>query len=219
MPKKPSIKVQDIINSPLFAGVPPKFLKNVPKYCTVQEVAQGTTIIKEGDKGDSMFIVIQGQVDVFKGPKMVKLATLGSGVFVGEGALVSGAPRNATVVAASPVKLAYFDKAGFDKLVIIHSAIPLTLMKTHNERCKDTVRKVNSAKSKSFIAIVAVGVIMLLKNSPSLLPIPELQPLLEQITGLIPDQFMALAGPSAIVGFLKLQKLDMGDLVSKLDKI
>jgi hypothetical protein len=30
---------------------------------------------------------------------------------------------------------------------------------------------------------------------------------------------MALAGPGAIVGFLKLQKLDMGDLVSKLDKI
>lgn len=218
MPKKPSIKVQDIINSPLFAGVPPMFLKNVPKYCTVQEVAQGTTMIKEGDTGDSMFIIVQGQVDVFKGPKMIKLATLGSGVFVGEGALVSGAPRNATVVAASPVKLAHFDKAGFDKLVTIHSAIPITLMKTHTERCKSVVKTNGNVfgKSKKVIGVFAIlGAILFIKYGGDAFNIESLK----NISKLIPDEFMALFGPLTGAIMVKFQNMFIGDIVTKIEKL
>jgi hypothetical protein len=92
-------------------------------------------------------------------------------------------------------------------------------MKVHNERCKDTVRKVNVMKSKGFMAIAALGGIMLIKNAPSLIPIPALQPLFQQIAAMLPDELMAIGGPGAIAAFLKFQKMDMGDIVSKLEKL
>jgi hypothetical protein len=36
---------------------------------------------------------------------------------------------------------------------------------------------------------------------------------------LIPDELMAIGGPGAIAAFLKFQKMDMGDIVSKLEKL
>jgi CRP-like cAMP-binding protein len=148
-----------------------------------------------------------------KGPKSIKLATLGPGVFVGEGALVSGAPRNATVVAATPVKLAVIYKDVYDKMVTTHSAISITLIKTHKDRCKDTLKKVNIAKSKAFLISAAVAVIPAIQSfAPS---IPHMTELLAHL----PPAIMALIGPGAIAFALKLQQGDMGDLVTKLDKL
>ena len=217
MAKKTSIKVIDIKNSPLFAGVPEKFLKSVPKFCAVKEFTDKSTIIKEGEVGNFMFIVLDGKVDVLKGKKLVKLATLGNGTFVGEGALVSKAPRNATVVANGNVKLAVFDQKGFDSLSTLHPAIPATMMKVHNERCKDTVRKMSVYRSKQFIPLVIIGALLFIKNAASILP--AAQPVTSFIAGLIPDQLMALGGPGYVLLFLKLKKMEMGDIVSKLDKI
>jgi len=219
MAKKIKVKYEEIKTSPLFAGVPDKVIKKIAAIPAAQEIATGTVIVKENDPGDSMFIIISGNVDVLKGEKKLKLASLGAGVFLGEGACVSGAPRNATLVATSPVKVAMFDKEAFNKLIVSHPAIPVTLMKVHNERCKDTVRKVNGMKSKGFMAIAALGGLMLIKNAPSLIPIPSLQPLFHQIAVMLPDQLMAVGGPGAIAAFLKFQKMDMGDIVSKLEKL
>ena len=219
MPKKIKVKYQEIKNSSLFVGIPDKVIKKIATYCTGQIVPQNTVIFKENDTGDSMLIIISGNIDVTKGEKNIKLASLGSGVFLGEGACVSGSPRNATLTATTDTKIALFNKDAFNKLVIAHPSIPLTLMKVHNQRCKDTVSKMNIVKSKGFMVIVAFGTLMLLKNSPSLIPIPALQPLLIQLTSLIPDELMALGGPGAIAAFLKFQKMDIGDMVSKLEKL
>ena len=219
MAKKIKVKYDEIKTSPLFAGIPDKVIKKIAAIPTAQEIATGTVIVKENDPGDSMFIIISGNVDVLKGEKNLKLASLGSGVFLGEGACVSGAPRNATLVATSPVKVAMFNKEAFNKLIVSHPAIPITLMKVHNERCKDTVRKINGMKSKGFMAIVALGGLMLIKTAPSLIPIPELQPIFQQIAAMLPDELMALGGPGAVAAFLKFQKMDMGDIVSKLEKL
>jgi CRP-like cAMP-binding protein len=148
-----------------------------------------------------------------KGPKSIKLATLGPGIFVGEGALVSGAPRNATVVATTPVKLAVIYKDVYDKMITTHSAISITLIKTHKERCKDTLKKVNIAKSKAFLITAAVAIIPAIQSfAPS---IPHMTELLAHL----PPAIMALIGPGAIAFALKLQQGDMGDLVTKLDKL
>ena len=218
MSKKIKVKPTDIINSPLFAGVPPKFVKKAATFCEVKEYSAGSFIINEGEKGDFMFIILDGQVDVLKGPKKMKLATLGKGVFLGEGALVSRAPRNASIVAKDNVKLAVFDQNGFDKLSVMHPCIPVTMMNIHNERCKDTVRKLNVAKSKEFILMAAVGLVLLVKNSHSILPM-NLHDIADQLASYIPDQVMALGGPAAAAIVLKLKQMEMGDIVSKLDKI
>jgi CRP-like cAMP-binding protein len=218
MAKKIKVKAIDIANSPLFAGVPPKFVKKAATFCIAKEYPAGSPIINEGEKGDFMFIILEGQVDVLKGPKKIKLATLGKGVFLGEGALVSKAPRNASIVAKDVVKIAVFDQKGFDRLSTLHACIPVTMMNVHNERCKDTVRKLNAAKSKEFMLMAAVGLVLFVKNSHSILPV-GLHGVADQIAAYIPDQVMALGGPAAAALGLKLKQLEMGDIVSKLDKI
>ena len=218
MSKKLKVKADDISGSRLFAGVPPKFIKKAATFCTVKEYPAGTAIINEGEKGDFMFIIMDGEADVLKGPKKIKLATLGKGVFLGEGALVSKAPRNATIIAKSAVKIAVFDQKGFDRLSTLHPCIPVTMMNVHNERCKDTVKKLNVAKSKEFMLMAGVGLILFLKNSHSILP-PNLHGVADQIAALIPDQIMALGGPAAAAMGLKFKQMEMSSIVSKLEKI
>ena len=91
--KKIKIKFEEIQASALFAGVPPEVIKKIATFPRAQEHPAGDVIIKEGDVGEFMFVVLSGQVDVVKtaGDKEVYLATLPPGTFVGEGALVSGA--------------------------------------------------------------------------------------------------------------------------------
>lgn len=61
----------------------------------------GQAIVKEGDKGDVMFIIKEGSVLVFKGGK--ELNQLKSGSIFGEQALIKHTVRNATCVACGPV--------------------------------------------------------------------------------------------------------------------
>jgi len=215
MAKKLKIKFEEIQASALFAGVPPKTVKKIATFPTAKEHPVGEVIIKEGDIGEFMFVVLQGQVDIIKatGGKELKVATLGPGTFVGEGALVSGAPRNATVKASTPVKIAYFDRPAYNKMIMIDPAISATLMKVHKERCKDTLKKVNVAKSKSFLISAGVAGLTALQGSASYIPH------LSEILAHFPPGVMALIGPAAIGAALKLQQSDMSGLVSKLDKL
>jgi CRP/FNR family transcriptional regulator, cyclic AMP receptor protein len=213
MPKKIKVKFEEIQNSPLFVGVPPKIIKKIASFPVGVEYQAGSDIIKENEIGDFMFVVLSGQVDIIKKPQVKELliATLGPGIFVGEGALVSGAPRNATVRAKTPVKIAYFDRAAYNKMITIDPIISATLMKVHKERCKDTLKKVNFAKSKAFIL---TGVVALLPIIQSYI-LPHLGTLSEHI----PTGLLAMLGPGGAALVFKFQQSDMASLVGKFDKL
>ena len=213
MPKKIKVKFEEIQNSPLFVGVPPKIIKKIASVPVGVEYQAGSDIIKENEIGDFMFVVLSGQVDIIKKPQVKELliATLGPGIFVGEGALVSGAPRNATVRAKTPVKIAYFDRAAYNKMITIDPIISATLMKVHKERCKDTLKKVNFAKSKAFIL---TGVVALLPIIQSYI-LPHLGTLSEHI----PTGLLAMLGPGGAALVFKFQQSDMASLVGKFDKL
>lgn len=215
MAKKLKIKLEEIQASALFAGVSPKIIKKIATFPRAQEHPAGDIIIKEGDIGEFMFVVLSGQVDVIKavGDKEVFLATLPPGAFVGEGALVSGAPRNATVKAKTPVKIAYFDRQAYNKMIMADAAISATLMNVHKQRVKDQIKKVNIAKSKGFLVSAAVSGITAIQGSASF--IPHLQDILNHL----PPGTMALVGPALIGLALKFQQQDMSNLAGKLDKM
>jgi CRP/FNR family cyclic AMP-dependent transcriptional regulator len=76
---------------------------------------RGATVFNEGEQGNSMYVLIQGRADIKVGDKIVESAVPGS--LIGEMALVSiGAPRSATVVAATECKLVPVDVKTFDLL-------------------------------------------------------------------------------------------------------
>ncbi len=75
----------------------------------------GERIMEEGDPSDSLFVVVEGKVDVSRGG--ARLATLGAGHHFGEMALLSQRPRTATVVAIENVRLLELPRTEFMSLV------------------------------------------------------------------------------------------------------
>jgi CRP-like cAMP-binding protein len=63
--------------------------------------AAGQDLVREGEPGESMFVLESGQVAVKIGNEAI--ADLFAGDFIGEMSLLTGAPRNATVTAVEPV--------------------------------------------------------------------------------------------------------------------
>ncbi|CAF2750866.1 unnamed protein product [Rotaria sp. Silwood2] len=77
---------------------------------------QNDIIIKQGDKGDRMFFIEDGQCDIYRNEKFHK--RLNEGDYFGELALLNHEPRSATVIAASyKVKLASLEVQSFERLL------------------------------------------------------------------------------------------------------
>ena len=94
-------------------------------------------IITEGDKGDSFFIIAQGKVRVEKknesGKPMV-LAALGEGAFFGEMALLSDAPRSASIIAEEPTQLFEISKSVLDKVTAEYGSVKQVLLRFYKQR-------------------------------------------------------------------------------------
>lgn len=103
---------------PLFRQLPPQELTDLASYATARTYPKGSTILRQGEPGDSLFIIERGSVDVIDergGGRHV--ATLGAHDVFGEIALVTGAPRSATAVAAEETRVWSVLKEDFDRLV------------------------------------------------------------------------------------------------------
>ena len=80
-------------------------------------VTAGEIIIKQGDKGDSMFLIMRGVIRVIRDDE--ELATLMAGEFFGEIAMLHHKPRMATCQAITPSALYELRSKDFEKLVKI----------------------------------------------------------------------------------------------------
>jgi CRP-like cAMP-binding protein len=86
---------------PLFKDLSKKHLKRVAALATRLDLPAGRELIREGEAGHEFLVLLDGEVEVRKGDKVV--ATRGPGGFFGEIALLEHRPRTATVVSTTPV--------------------------------------------------------------------------------------------------------------------
>jgi voltage-gated potassium channel len=99
---------------PFFHGVGAAVIADVVRLLRPREYPAGAIIVRRGAPGDCMYFVVSGQVKVQLRPEPV---ALGPGEFFGEVALLTGAPRNATVVAARHCTLLSLDIVDFRELL------------------------------------------------------------------------------------------------------
>ncbi len=97
----------------LLAVLEPEQMRQVAERSHERLYPAGGTIIRQGDPGESMFVVMEGRVavetsDAQAGP--VRLAELGSGEYFGEMSLLTAAPRVATVTAIEETELLELDR-------------------------------------------------------------------------------------------------------------
>ena len=96
----------------LFADLPFHARARVGRRVGEVFVQPGDTVVTQGDAGRSMFVVVQGQVEVVRDG--VPLARMGPGEHFGELALVDARPRSATVRATSQGSLIQIDRSALD---------------------------------------------------------------------------------------------------------
>src|SRR5215831_7082871 len=94
--------------------------------------AAGAVIFREGDPGDVMYAVVEGEVEIRCGDRVIE-RTCDGGV-VGELALIDRGPRSATAVAATPCVLAPVDEKQFQYLVQQAPFFALQVMRILAER-------------------------------------------------------------------------------------
>jgi CRP-like cAMP-binding protein len=84
---------------------------------------KGEAIVREGEPGDSAFIVQSGNVRVTIGPDHHEVATIGQGGYFGEMSLLTGDPRTATVSATSDCRVVEITAAGFREIALQNPAV------------------------------------------------------------------------------------------------
>ena len=110
----------------LLCSLPPEEMEEVLLCVQPVRVAAGETIFRQGDTGDALYLIDQGEVAVLvnnsasntsTAPNAVPLARLAAGQSFGETALLTGEPRTATVTAITDVALLKIGKEHFDELL------------------------------------------------------------------------------------------------------
>lgn len=133
-------------------------LERFAQFMEVQSVRQWTDIVKQGEIGDAMYLVLEGEVRVrlMIGDRETILTALGAGEFFGEMALFDRGPRSADVVANKDSVLLKISAASFEKLFMLapELAAPFLLsisktlaarIRADNKRYKDSVNFARAA--------------------------------------------------------------------------
>jgi CRP-like cAMP-binding protein len=102
----------------------------------------GQTIIEAGTVGNTMYVVLDGDVEIRAGRRQ----TLGGpGTIFGEMALIDDAPRSATVIAKTDCRLLELDRRRFESLVSETPYFALEVMHVMADRLRQTNARVASA--------------------------------------------------------------------------
>src|SRR3990172_10411727 len=111
----------------IFKDVSAKAIERLVALSALVNFKEGQTIIKEGDSGQEMYVIYEGNVRITKNITLRRrgstetedvekdLITLGSGTIFGEMGLLEKDERTATVVAVSDLKLIKIEAAAFER--------------------------------------------------------------------------------------------------------
>src|SRR5947209_3296506 len=88
---------------PIFSELSPEEAKRLAAFATETSAAEGQLLMKEGDYSVELIAIEEGTADVVQDGQ--KIATVGRGDLIGEMGLLERKPRNADVIASSPMRL------------------------------------------------------------------------------------------------------------------
>lgn len=109
------LKLIVLREAPLFNGLSGEELYPVGEIAELVSRAPGDVVVKQGDPGDALFVVVKGTLRVKKDDRT--LSDIGRGAVFGEMALLDGAPRAATVEAVTEAELLRVPRAEFEALL------------------------------------------------------------------------------------------------------
>ncbi len=111
---------------PLFSELSAEAFADLVAHMGFIEVQPGKLIVKEGDPGNSIFVLVAGKARVVRGEgdKQKTLAYLPGGALFGEIAVLTGAPRSATITADQDSELFEISRDDINAIAKQHPTVP-----------------------------------------------------------------------------------------------
>lgn len=142
MPLGRNAKLDLIKGVPLFGHCTKNDLQHIARIADELDLPAGKVLIREGERGREFFVIVSGEIEVRR--KGRKIATLGAGSFVGEMALLSKAPRSATVTALTALDVLVITDRAFLDLLERNTEVWLKVTRALADRLGDDARGISS---------------------------------------------------------------------------
>lgn len=146
----------------LFAGVSESDLEVVVEHCAKETFLAGDSVFKEGDEGDTLFIVESGSIEIYKtirGDVDRVLGTVGPGEIFGEMTFIDGSKRSAGARTVEPTALLVLSRNDFNKLAETHPGVAAATFAALAQILAERLRHQNDAYKESVTAYLeATGV-------------------------------------------------------------
>ncbi len=127
-----------LARTPLFAGLSREALESLVQQLTLVQLGAGETLFREGDPGDALYVIVEGEVAVLsEGPPQVEMARLSAGAFMGEVALMTDQPRSATVTATEDCELLRIDRNTLSGVLAKHGEVLAAVLRFVRHRLVD----------------------------------------------------------------------------------
>ena len=117
-------------------------------YMRIYRAQPGQTIIREGDVGDYMLMIIDGEIDIYKTNLMAEqqhMTSVGPGMTLGEMSMIDGEPRFATCVAVKATTFGVLARDNMVKIILekpsLGAKILIKLVTMLSQRLRQTSAK------------------------------------------------------------------------------
>ena len=130
----PKIKVELLKKIDLFQSYDPETLERLVDHSKEIILAPNEILFKDGSMETAMYLILCGEIEVFKGPKQIAL--LGPGQYLGEMSLIESKARSASARAAQSATLLEIDKELFDTYLATEPKALLSMMRTLSGRIR-----------------------------------------------------------------------------------
>lgn len=138
---------EDVLSQvPLFAHLNKRDLQTLGSSCREREYPAGTPLLRQGDTGVGLFVIVSGQVRVTQhqeGGDEHELATLGRGDVLGEMSLLDDLPRSATAIALEPTKALVLPVWDFRAVLRDNPDIGISLLSVLSRRLRNAENRPN----------------------------------------------------------------------------
>lgn len=123
----------------LFAGLPKEDLSAIAQHALTRNVAARTVVLHEGERSDSLYLIVYGKVKVYvndeRGAEVI-LNIQGPGECFGEMSLIDDTPRSASVMTMEDCRLSVISRASFKECIAKNPEIALNLIRQLSQRVR-----------------------------------------------------------------------------------
>jgi CRP/FNR family cyclic AMP-dependent transcriptional regulator len=136
--KRQSHKMDVLVSIPLFGTLSKKELTSLARLSDEVTVAEGTTLMKQGDRATQAVVILSGACTVRRNGR--KIADLGKGDIAGEIGLVTDQPSNATVKTTKESTLLVLTGGAFSDAMTQMPSMALKVLKVVAARLAENER-------------------------------------------------------------------------------